>query len=159
MKQELTRLVFVAVAAALTVDARAEVLQLVAGASCRPATAADVANLDYRNGAAVNVHPAPGTSAQNARVTCALPPVPPNHFVTRISIAYVDVDRRWSKCYFHDLYPTAPRAVMTATVPGSLHLGQAVLTVAPGDPMPAAATCTVRPGQTLYGVELALEPY
>lgn len=135
-------------------------VQQSAGVVCRPSTPADAAKLEYRDGSATNIHAAPGTSAQNATVVCALQPTPPGHAMTRATIAFFDPDRRWSKCYFHNLFPgIGSRTALTVTTPGSTAIGVATLPVDATTFVPHAARCTVRPGQILYAVETEFEPF
>lgn len=133
-------------------------LQQTAGAQCRPSGSSDVAKLDYRDGAATNVADAPGTTAQNATVVCALPPVPPDHLLTRVSVAYYDPDRRWSKCYFFNGFPTTMRTVLVVSSTTNPDIGSATLPVDAREWVPHAVRCTVKPGQMIYGVETEAEP-
>lgn len=132
---------------------------LAAGVACQPATASDAAKLDYVDGSATNIHAAPGTSAQTASVVCQLPTIPPRFKPVNAGIYFVDPDRRWTKCYFHNLWPgTAAPSAMTRDVPGRPGIGVASLAVDASLFVPHAVRCAVRPGQSLYGVQVDIAP-
>jgi hypothetical protein len=140
--------------------AGAEILLLNAGVTCRPATAADVDRLSYRDGSAANIHPGSAPATHTATVTCALPPVPPGHRLVRASAFLYDLDRRWSRCAYFNLAPgVAPRAAMTVSVAGAPVLGHATVEIDTSGFVPHAVRCPVRPGQALYGIETEVAPW
>lgn len=160
MKRQLPCYLLFTLLAGFSTATSAEVLQMNAGVTCQPATSADAAKLDYREGNAFNIHSPPGTAAQNAAVVCALPPVPPGHLMTRATIYFYDFDQRWSRCSFYNLFPgIAPRRIMTTSPSSQPHIGRASMIVDATEFVPHAVHCVVRPGQRLYAVETAYEPW
>lgn len=140
---------------------RAESVQISAGAACQPATAADVAKLDYSIGSARNVFTAPGDASQVASVVCVLPTVAPGHVMVRATVYLHSPSGRWprAKCAFYNVAPGVP--VQWATIiplRTAPMLGTATIDVDPFEIVPHSVNCSVHPGQSLYGLETAVVP-
>lgn len=121
------------------------------GSECQPTLPTHASYLDYAEGAA--------NASGSLDVTCPLPAIPPGHVQVAVRVYLLDFDRRWGgKCRAHNAWPAlAPEPAMIAA-PGAPHIGIAEWKIDPYKWVPHSVICPLQPGQTLYSLEVVLEP-